>query len=495
MTAVAVSRPKRVTGTAAVAVDGGAGPEIQLENVSKLYGNVPALREVSLHIAAGSTVALLGPNGAGKSTLLQVISGLTAPTTGTVRAGNGSTAAMGVLTHQTMLYDRLTGRENLALHATLRDIGRQQIEKVLAQVDLLAAANRPVAEYSHGMRKRLALARVLLHDPQLLILDEPFSGLDGDSQARLWQLLGSLRATRTILFSSHDAEVAAAHADRVLILKNGRVASDRSQATVNDRSQATVNGITAVALQGPLSAATPLLAGDRAEPGHRAGVANFGRIIGATLGKDLLVEWRGRTATSAMLMLAGLLATVLGMAFESLTGQARVVSGVLWVLITFAAMHGLSRSFEEDFRDDGLAGLIFSGADPAAVYLGKILSNSLLLLLVSLVAVALTAVFFHAPLLAPSLPGLLLVISLAVVGLTAVGGILTVIARHSRLGESFLPILFLPLAVPLLLAGVEVTAILLETGLLDGRWLRLLALYDVGMVVATAVFFEYTMEG
>jgi heme exporter protein A len=494
VTAVLASRPKRsVTATATVA-DGGAGFEIRLENVSKLYGEVPALREVSLRIAAGSTVALLGPNGAGKSTLLQVISGLTAPTAGTVHAGNGSTTTMGVLTHKTMLYDRLTGRENLALHATLRGIERSRIETVLAQVDLPAAANRPVAEYSHGMRKRLALARALLHDPQLLILDEPFSGLDADSQARLWQLLAgsstglstNLRAARTILFSSHDAERAAAHADRVLILKNGRVASDCSQAAAT--------GAATVGLNGRQAVAAPSQSGQRAAL-KGSGTASFGRTVAAVLGKDLLVEWRGRTATSAMLMLAGLLATVLGMAFESLAGQPRVISGVLWVLITFAAMHGLSRSFAEDFRDDGLAGLIFSGADPAAIYLGKILSNSLLLLLVSLVAVVLTAVFFHAPLLAPGLPGLLLVIGLAVVGLTAVGGILTVIARHSRLGESFLPILFLPLAVPVLLAGIEATAILLETGLLDGRWLRLLALYDVGMVVATAVFFEYTMEG
>jgi heme exporter protein A len=491
VTAVLASRPKRSATATAVVADGGAGPEIRLENVSKLYGEVPALREISLHIAAGSTVALLGPNGAGKSTLLQVISGLTAPTTGTVHAGNGLTTTMGVLTHKTMLYDRLTGRENLALHATLRGIERPRIEAVLAQVDLLPAANRPVAEYSHGMRKRLALARALLHDPQLLILDEPFSGLDADSQARLWQLLAgsstglstNLRAARTILFSSHDAERAAAHADRVLILKNGRIASDCSQAAANGAATVSLNGRQAVA--------TLAQSGTRAQRGR---TATFGRTVAAVLGKDLLVEWRGRTATSAMLMLAGLLATVLGMALESLTGQPRVISGVLWVLITFAAMHGLSRSFAEDFRDDGLAGLIFSGADPAAIYLGKILSNSLLLLLVSLVAVVLTAVFFHAPLLAPSLPRLLLVIGLAVVGLTAVGGILTVIARHSRLGESFLPILFLPLAVPVLLAGIEATAILLETGLLDGRWLRLLALYDVGMVVATAVLFEYTID-
>jgi heme exporter protein A len=488
------SRPKRSVTATAVAADGGAGLEIRLENVSKLYGEVPALREISLHIAPGSTVALLGPNGAGKSTLLQVISGLTAPTTGTVRAGNGVTT-MGVLTHKTMLYDRLTGRENLGLHATLRGVERPRIEAVLAQVDLLPAANRPVAEYSHGMRKRLALARALLHDPQLLILDEPFSGLDADSQARLWQLLAgsstaggtNLQAARTILFSSHDAEKASAHADRVLILKNGRVASDCQQAAATGAANTVLNGRQAVAV--------PAQSGERMQLKGGGRTATFGRTVAAVLGKDLRVEWRGRTATSAMLMLAGLLATVLGMAFESLTGQPRVISGVLWVLITFAAMHGLSRSFAEDFRDDGLAGLIFSGADPAAIYLGKVLSNSLLLLLVSLIAVALTAVFFHASILAPSLPGLLLVIGLAVVGLTAVGGILTVIARHSRLGESFLPILFLPLAVPVLLAGIEATAILLETGLLDGRWLRLLALYDVGMVLATAVFFEYTMEG
>jgi heme exporter protein A len=492
VTAVLARQAKRSAAT--VAHDSPA-PEIRLEKVSKMYGDVPALREVSLQIAPGSTVALLGPNGAGKSTLMQLIAGLVTPTTGTVSAGNGAAAAMGLLTHKTMLYDRLTGHENLALHATLRGIEREQIEMVLSQVDLVAAANRPVAEYSHGMRKRLALARALLHEPQLLILDEPFSGLDADSQERLWQLLATtatglntrVRPVRTILFSSHDGERAAAHADRVLVLSNGRIASDGPGALAN--------GTTAVGFGHQQPVARPVSAGAKAVSRRRSALAGFGHTVAAVLRKDLLVEWRGRTATSAMLMLAGLLATVLGMAFESLTGQARVISGVLWVLITFAAMHGLSRSFDEDFRDDGLTGLVFTGADPAAIYLGKVIGNSLLLLLVALVAVALTAVFFDAPLLASSLPGLVLVIGLAVVGLTAVGGILTVIARHSRLGESFLPILFLPLVVPVLLGGVELTAMLLETGLLDGRWLRLLALYDVGMVVATAVFFEYTMEG
>jgi heme exporter protein B len=212
------------------------------------------------------------------------------------------------------------------------------------------------------------------------------------------------------------------------------------------------------------------------------------------LRKDLVIEARSRATSTAMLVLAGLLATVLGMAFEPLGSDPAVLAGALWVLITFAALHGLSRSFDSEFQDDALAGLLLTGADPAALYLGKVLSTALLLVAVSLAAIGLIALFFAAPGLLQVLPGLLALVALAAVGLTAVGGIVTVIARHARLGETLLPLLFLPLVVPVLLAGIASVPVLLETGSLDPGWLRVLVFYDVGMLVATSVFFEHVLE-
>jgi heme exporter protein B len=186
---------------------------------------------------------------------------------------------------------------------------------------------------------------------------------------------------------------------------------------------------------------------------------------------------------------------VLGMAFEPLANDPAVLSGALWVLITFAALHGLARSFDAEFHDDALRGLLLTGADPAAIYLGKVLGTAIFLLGVALASVGLISLFFGAPALLGALPGLLLLIALAALGLTAVGGLTTVMARHSGLGETLLPLLLLPLVVPVLLAGVASVPVLLETGRLDPGWLRVLLAYDVGMLVATTAFFEHLLEG
>jgi heme exporter protein A len=472
--------------TAATARERSAQAAVRLAGVSKVYGELFALRDIDLQIASGSTVVLLGANGAGKSTLLNTISGLVAPSEGTVAIHGQSVkescqntgARLGVLSHKTMLYDRLTGRENLALHAALQNVSPARIEIVLEQVDLAAAADRRVAEYSHGMRKRLALARALLHEPTLLVLDEPFSGLDQASQERLSHILRTLRPSQTVVFSTHDADKALAHGDRLLMLEAGRVVTESH----HDRSAST-----------PEAATEQVHAGTGKTTGSNAFV-RFLRAAWLVLRKDLIVEVRARSVSSAMLIFAGLLATVLGMAFEPLAGDPRVLSGVLWVLITFAVMHGLARSFDGDFQDDALRGLLLTGADPAAIYLGKVLSNTLFLLLVSLLSLGLIGVFFATPTLLQALPGLLVLMMLAALGLTAVGGIVTVISRHSSLGETLLPILFLPLIVPVLLAGIASVPVLLETGLLDGGWLRVLLFYDLGMLVATTVFFEYLLE-
>lgn len=221
----------------------------------------------------------------------------------------------------------------------------------------------------------------------------------------------------------------------------------------------------------------------------------FGRTVWLVIRKDLTIELRTRTLLLSMLLLVALLAVVLGIAFAHLAPSGRVISGVLWVLVLFATMHGLHRSFDTEFQDDALQGLVLTGADPAALYIGKILGTTLVLILVSLGGIALLSLFLGFGALLPVLPLLMLLIALVTLGLATVGGILTVMSRQGRLGETLLPILFLPLVIPLLLAGIEGMAAVLETGLLPQAWLRLVIGYDLGMLVATAVFFEYVLEG
>jgi heme exporter protein A len=460
------------------------GSAIGVDRVCLTYGRLLALDEVTVHLHTGSTVALMGANGAGKSSLLAVAAGLVIPTSGSVtvggRRGGGEEVAsdvLGVLTHNAMLYDGLSGRENLALHARFRGVSTTRIDEVLELTALNGAADRLVGTFSHGMRRRLSLARTLLHDPRVLLLDEPFTGLDPEAQDHLSMLLEEIRGVKTVLFATHDVQRAREHADRVVVLDRGRIISDEPQR--GDRL-----GVTPEVLKPPAPAPQPVE--------RPTGVL---RTALAFMRKDLTVEARTRSVSSAVLILAALLATVLAMAFEPLAGSPRAVSGILWVLLVFTALHGLARSFDEDFRDDALKGLLLSGVDPAGVYLGRLASTTVTLLGVALTAIVAVAVLFATPALLQVLPSLFLVVVLAVVGLAAVGGIVTVLSHYSRLGETLLPLLFLPLAVPVLLAGVESVAILLETGAVDGGWLRVLIFFAVGMSAASMMVFEYAVEG
>ena len=213
------------------------GPAVRLERVSRLYGSFVALRDVSLTVAAGASVVLLGENGAGKSTLLKVIAGLAAASHGTVevfgerpQAQRGRISVMG---HATMLYDELTAMENLVYFAGLNELGeRGALEHVAAEalraVGLDAGNPRRVGEYSQGMRQRASLARALLAQPELLLLDEPFSNLDmGSAHGMIERLLAYLAgsATRTLLLTTHQAALAEPLARTTITMQAGRVES------------------------------------------------------------------------------------------------------------------------------------------------------------------------------------------------------------------------------------------------------------------------------
>ncbi|MGH9677912.1 MAG: heme ABC exporter ATP-binding protein CcmA [Candidatus Acidiferrum sp.] len=212
-------------------------PVVTLNQVSKLYGRFAALREVSAEFEPGRLYAIFGENGAGKSTLLRVIAGLARPSSGTVRYGdtvtNGQERAailrkLGYMAHAAMLYDELTALENLRYFGALYGMTRSDDAKLraaIAAVGLDAGLDRHVGEYSQGMRQRLSLARTILHEPQLLLLDEPFSNLDANSSQEIGRLLASWRdAGRTILVVTHQAAQVEPIADASLWLERGAIA-------------------------------------------------------------------------------------------------------------------------------------------------------------------------------------------------------------------------------------------------------------------------------
>ena len=220
----------------------GRPPAVLARGLAKHYGAIAALDGIDLEIPAGQFILLLGPNGAGKSTLLRLVATLLRPTSGTLHlhgvlptpAGAAALRArLGLLSHHTLLYDHLTGRENLIFYARLYGLPdhRAAAAAGLEMAGLAGRGEDLVGTYSRGMQQRLAIARALLHDPDLLLLDEPFSGLDRQAAGRLHGILDGARGgRRTCLLATHDLAAGAGLADRVVVLRDGRVAADRPAA-------------------------------------------------------------------------------------------------------------------------------------------------------------------------------------------------------------------------------------------------------------------------
>src|ERR1700675_4798647 len=218
-----------------------APPIITLTGVFKQFGRFAALRDVSAEFAAGRLYGILGDNGAGKTTLLRVLAGLAQPTRGTVSI-LGTTKLrsvcheLGYMAHPSLLYDERSGMKNLRYFARLYGISgltnndpTQKDEGGAANmtaVGLDPTLARPVAQYSQGMRQRLSLARALLNDPQLLLLDEPFSNVDGGSAREMVALLGQMRnAGKTIFVVTHQASLLEGTADEFVWMEAGQITS------------------------------------------------------------------------------------------------------------------------------------------------------------------------------------------------------------------------------------------------------------------------------
>jgi heme exporter protein A len=204
---------------------------IELEGLERRFGERVALEGVSVAVPEGATLAVLGGNGAGKTTLLRVLAGLLRPHGGVVRVLGSELprerwklpGKVGFVGHEPLLYRELSGRENLEYHARLHSVPAGRVAELLAAVAMEERADDPVRELSKGMVQRLAVARALLHDPPLLLLDEPRANLDPGGAELIEPLIGR-EAGCTRVLVSHDLDWALAEADLVLGLRDGRPA-------------------------------------------------------------------------------------------------------------------------------------------------------------------------------------------------------------------------------------------------------------------------------
>ncbi len=210
-------------------------PALQVDNVSKDFGRIIALRSVNLSVNPGEFVSILGRNGAGKTTLLNIISGVSRPSEGSVLlfgtdpSDHDNKAKLAVISHEMFLYGNLTAVENLEYYAKIYELAdaTQRIQEVLNDVELTHRRFDLVSTYSRGMTQRLTIARALLHQPALLLLDEPFTGLDQHAIGMLISLLKSQKELgRTIILTTHDLHTAQELSDRYVVIAKHRIVKD-----------------------------------------------------------------------------------------------------------------------------------------------------------------------------------------------------------------------------------------------------------------------------
>ncbi len=219
-------------------IENGAGaPSVILRDVSKYFGTLWALRQVSLAIAPGEFLAVLGQNGAGKTTLLRILALLLKPSSGEILFDGAAARdreeqarrSIGFVGHNSFLYEELTAAENLRFYARLYGLhpAEPRVQTLLERMSLEARAHELVRNLSRGMRQRAAIARALLHDPSLLLMDEPFTGLDAQSSKGLMTTLENFRAqNRTVVISTHHLEEVLPLATRAVILEQGEAVYD-----------------------------------------------------------------------------------------------------------------------------------------------------------------------------------------------------------------------------------------------------------------------------
>lgn len=215
---------------------------ISVEGISKNYGQQKALDQVNFSIEKGEIVGFLGPNGAGKSTLMKILTGYLQPSEGDARV-NGfdlknellkAQKSIGYLPEHNALYTEMYVREYLAFNASVYKMSRDRVEEVIGLTGLLPEANKKILQLSKGYRQRVGLANALLHDPEVLILDEPTTGLDPNQLVEIRDLIRTVGKEKTIFLSTHIMREVEALCERVIIINKGEIVADKKMAELRD---------------------------------------------------------------------------------------------------------------------------------------------------------------------------------------------------------------------------------------------------------------------
>jgi heme exporter protein CcmB len=380
---------------------------------------------------------------------------------------------------------------------------------------------------SRGNRQRLTLARALLHGPDVLLLDEPFTGLDEASSSRLVGLLNDLHDHgRTIVLTVHEISRAYEGAERLVVIENGVVGIDRTltpqpagsfagsslhdelmrtNSTDTESVSATSSVVTAERPVEIVSGGGPGAAAESAQPTplhDRPTLIKPPSYFRAALqiaSKDLRVEWRSRD----MLGSAGLFSLIVLITASFTTpaggGKEGVTTGILWIALLFAVLLGVGRSMGRESHDRAIEGLMLAPVPRESVYIGKLIAGLSMMFAIELFIVPMFLILVNSSGGLGHPAALIATVVLATTGLVLVSTLFSGIAAGSRLGDSLLPLIVMPVVIPLMIAAVETTRRALGGGVAAGAvgvpmWLGLIAGFDLIVGLAAIATFPFVME-
>jgi len=455
-----------------------AVPIITVSNVVKQFGRFAALRGVSAEFAAGRMYAILGDNGAGKTTLLRSLAGLSKPTRGEISVLGSSDLSdlgndIGYMAHPSLLYDEMSGMENLRYFAQLYGIrDEQRCIEAISTVGLDPTLTRPVGQYSQGMRQRMSLARALLNQPKILLLDEPFSNVDVKSAKEMVALLARLRDQgKTIFVVTHQATLLEGVADEFVEIADGKIKSPSAPKVENKTGTTEAMPSRAVSVE----------------------ISLFKTILTA-LRKDLRLEWRSKDAINSMLFFSLLVVVIFSFAFNPTAEESRLIAGgLIWVAFLFAAVVALNQTWAREIRNQVLDAYRISPAPFNALFLAKALDNFIFVSVLELLMAPLFVIFYNLRAIGPFYQ-LLIVAVLGTWAIVVNGTFFASVSLRTRAREIMLPLLLFPVAIPALLGMVEATTEILTGELSPRFWITLLAAYDVVFTIACLLLFEKVLQ-
>jgi len=465
-----------------------AVPVITVNNVVKQFGRFAALRGVSADFAAGRLFAVVGDNGAGKTTLLRTLAGLAKPTRGSVSVLGSSDFSevcheVGYMAHPSLLYDEMSGMENLRYFAQLYGIQDEaRCAEVISAVGLDPTLPRPVGQYSQGMRQRMSLARALLNQPQVLLLDEPFSNVDVRSAQEMVGLLGRLRDEgRTIFVVTHQASLLEGVANAFVQIEDGKIKSLGFRPPGSPVFEKTESRF----VPGPLP-----------YPAFSVRKESDVSLLKTTLTalrKDLRLEWRSKDAINSMLFFSLLVVVIFSFAFNPTAEESRLIAGgLIWVSFLFAAVVALNQTWAREIRNQVLDAYRVSPAPFNALFLSKAIGNFVFVSVLELLMTPLFVIFYNLRSIGP-LYQLLIVALLGTWAIVVNGTFFAAVSLRTRAREIMLPLLLFPIAIPALLGAVEATTEILA-GEYSRFWFTLLAAYDVVFTIACLFSFEKVLQ-